>query len=103
VVRAVRFGRALAERGQRDGRVGKHHDVPALSRFFPHEMHSVWTPAPPRPPKTVLSLVTCMAVRWGLAYSLLRWVATLVAVIWMKSLGTPPPAKMAAVSSTGGM
>ena len=67
MVRAVRFGRALAERGQRDGRVGKHHDVPALSRFFPHEMHSVWTPAPPRPPKTVLSVVIWMAATWGLA------------------------------------
>src|SRR5262249_10623997 len=32
---------------------------------LPHEMHSVWTPAPPRPPKTVLSVVIWMAATWG--------------------------------------
>jgi hypothetical protein len=39
----------------------------------------------------------------GLACPFPRWAATLVAVIWMKSLGTPPPAKMAAVPGPGGM
>ena len=44
-----------------------------------------------------------IAATWGLACPLPRWVATLVAVIWMKSLGTPPPVKMTAVPGPGGM
>jgi hypothetical protein len=43
-----------------------------------------------------LSVVIWIAAMWGLAWPFPRCVATLVAVIWMKSLGTPPPAKIAA-------
>src|SRR5215468_4696144 len=72
---------------------------------FPHEMHSVWTPAPPRPPKTVLSVVIWIAATWGLACPLPRWAATVVAVIWMKSWaprrlrGLPPWPARAAVAA----
>ena len=97
MVRAVGLGQARAEQGQRDGQVGEHHDVPAVGVFLPYEMHSVWTPAQPWPPRTVLSVVIWIAATWGLACPFPRWAATLVAVIWMKSLSTPPPAKMAAV------
>ena len=44
-----------------------------------------------------------MAATWGLACPIPRWAATLVVVIWMKSLGTPPPAKVVAVPGPGGM
>src|SRR3990167_1164129 len=68
---------------------------------LPHEMHSVATLAPPSPPNTVLSVVSWMAATCGLASALPRIAHTLVAVIWMKSFGTPPPTKIAAVPGPG--
>ena len=70
---------------------------------FPHEMHSVPTPAPLSPPKTVLSVVIWMAARCGLGSAAPRSADTLVAVIWMKSFGTPPPTKTAEVPRPGAM
>ena len=69
---------------------------------FPHEMASLLTPAPPSPPKTGLSVVIWIAATCGHA-SAPRSVYTLVAVIWMKSFGTPPPKKIAAVPGPGAM
>ena len=66
-------------------------------------MHSLATEAPPRPPNTVLSVVIWMAARCGLAAPSPRIAFTLVAVIWMKSFGTPPPRKTAEVPGPGGM
>ena len=70
---------------------------------LPHEMHSVASPAPPSPPNTVLSVVIWMAAPCGLGSVRPRSAHTLVAAIWMKSLGTPPPTKTAEVPRPGAM
>ena len=70
---------------------------------LPHEMHSLATEAPPRPPNTALSVVIWIAARCGLAAPSPRIAFTLVAVICRKSLGTPPPRKIAEVPGPGGM
>ena len=69
---------------------------------LPHEMHSVATLAPLSPPNTVLSVVIWTAETCGLAAPP-RMAHTLVATIWMKSLGTPPPRKIADVPRPGTM
>jgi hypothetical protein len=70
---------------------------------FPHEIPSLATLAPPSPPNTALSVVIWMAARWGLASPPPRIAHTLVAVIWMKSFGTPPPMNTADVPRVGAM
>ena len=75
----------------------KHMTLSPPLASLPHEMHSVASAAPPRPPKIVLSVVIWMAATWGFAPSLPCRDETLVAVIWRKSLGTPPPRKITEV------